>query len=299
MRGCAVEVGVDLAAVVGVVAERDRVDARREHLVGVLRRDPEAAGGVLAVDDDERRRVALAQDRQAVEQRAPAEAADDVADEQDPRGARAPRSAASGSAILWRWWEAGERRRHESAGGCPRAGAAAGRARSASSTDSDATPRRRARRAWSCRAGCSWCCCRSRCSRCGRSRKPPGKVLVMFIVAGAHRADPQPGRRLPAARGGFPRGLAVLAVYLAFFLTLAGIGFLLANPISNQVRTFANNLPHTRQRSQQAARELPERTQRARHPRAARQAGQDGAADAPGQSRQERRANSRPSAARC
>ena len=33
-------------------------------------------------------------------------------------------------------------------------------------------------------------------------------------------------------------------MYLAFFLTLAGIGVLLANPISNQVRTFTNNLPH-------------------------------------------------------
>ena len=32
-------------------------------------------------------------------------------------------------------------------------------------------------------------------------------------------------------------------MYLAFFLTLAGIGVLLANPISNQVRAFANNLP--------------------------------------------------------
>ena len=33
-------------------------------------------------------------------------------------------------------------------------------------------------------------------------------------------------------------------MYLAFFLTLVGIGFLLANPISNQVRTFTDNLPH-------------------------------------------------------
>ena len=33
-------------------------------------------------------------------------------------------------------------------------------------------------------------------------------------------------------------------MYLAFFLTLAGIGFLLANPISQQVRTFTHNLPH-------------------------------------------------------
>src|SRR5206468_5369965 len=43
-----------------------------------------------------------------------------------------------------------------------------------------------------------------------------------------------------------PRGPAVLAVYLAFFLTLAGIGVLLANPISNQVRTFTHNLPTIR-----------------------------------------------------
>ena len=41
-------------------------------------------------------------------------------------------------------------------------------------------------------------------------------------------------------------GFAVLAVYLAFFLTLAGIGVLLANPISNQVRTFTHNLPTIR-----------------------------------------------------
>ncbi len=32
-------------------------------------------------------------------------------------------------------------------------------------------------------------------------------------------------------------------MYLAFFLTLAGIGFLLANPISHQVQRFTNNLP--------------------------------------------------------
>src|SRR5437764_689650 len=41
-----------------------------------------------------------------------------------------------------------------------------------------------------------------------------------------------------------PRGRAVLAVYLAFFTTLAGIGLLLANPISNQVDRFTRDLPH-------------------------------------------------------
>ena len=51
--GLGVEIGVDLAAVIGVVAERDRVDAGRKQLVGDLRGDSQAAGDVLAVDDHE------------------------------------------------------------------------------------------------------------------------------------------------------------------------------------------------------------------------------------------------------
>ncbi len=81
----AVQIRVDLTAVIGVVSERDRVDARGEHLLGVLRRDPQPPGGVLAVDDDERRLVALAEHGQAVQQRLASQAADDIADEQDPR----------------------------------------------------------------------------------------------------------------------------------------------------------------------------------------------------------------------
>jgi len=81
-----VEVRVDLLAVIGVVAERDDVDARGEELVGDLRRDPEAAGDVLAVHDDERRRVALAERRQQAEERAPPDAADEIADGEDGRG---------------------------------------------------------------------------------------------------------------------------------------------------------------------------------------------------------------------
>ena len=64
-----------------------------------------------------------------------------------------------------------------------------------------------------------------------------GKVLVLFIVAGLIALILNPAVAL-LHRGRLPRGLAVLAVYLAFFLALAGIGFLLANPISDQVRTF-------------------------------------------------------------
>jgi predicted PurR-regulated permease PerM len=73
--------------------------------------------------------------------------------------------------------------------------------------------------------------------------KAAGKVLVIFIVAGVIALILNPAVAF-LQRSRFPRGLAVLAVYLAFFLTLAGIGVLLANPISNQVRTFSNNLPH-------------------------------------------------------
>jgi predicted PurR-regulated permease PerM len=70
-----------------------------------------------------------------------------------------------------------------------------------------------------------------------------GKVLLLFIVAGVIALILNPAVAF-LQRARLPRGLAVLAVYLAFFLTLAGIGALLANPISNQVRTFTNNLPH-------------------------------------------------------
>jgi predicted PurR-regulated permease PerM len=73
--------------------------------------------------------------------------------------------------------------------------------------------------------------------------KAAGKVLVIFIIAGVIALILNPAVTL-LQRSRLPRGLAVLAVYLAFFLTLAGVGFLLANPISHQVRTFTNNLPH-------------------------------------------------------
>jgi predicted PurR-regulated permease PerM len=70
-----------------------------------------------------------------------------------------------------------------------------------------------------------------------------GKVLVIFIVAAVIALILNPAVAF-VQRGRLPRGLAVLVVYVAFFLVLTGIGLLLANPISNQVRTFTNNLPH-------------------------------------------------------
>jgi len=69
------------------------------------------------------------------------------------------------------------------------------------------------------------------------------QVLVLFIVAGLIALILNPAVAFLQRRR-LPRGLSVLAVYLAFFLALGGLGFLVANPISDQVQKFANNLPH-------------------------------------------------------
>jgi predicted PurR-regulated permease PerM len=71
-----------------------------------------------------------------------------------------------------------------------------------------------------------------------------GKVLLVFVIAGLIALILNPLVAFLQQHTRMPRGLAVLAVYVAFFLTLAGVGFLLANPISGQVRTFTDNLPH-------------------------------------------------------
>jgi putative heme transporter len=73
--------------------------------------------------------------------------------------------------------------------------------------------------------------------------KAAGKVLVIFIVAALIALILNPAVAFLQRRR-LPRGLAVLAVYLAFFLTLSGIGVLVANPISNQVASFSRDVPH-------------------------------------------------------
>jgi predicted PurR-regulated permease PerM len=72
--------------------------------------------------------------------------------------------------------------------------------------------------------------------------KAAGAVLLLLIVAGLIALILNP----PVAflqRRHFPRGLAVLTVFVTFFVGVGGIGVLVANPISNQVKTFSNNLP--------------------------------------------------------
>ncbi len=70
-----------------------------------------------------------------------------------------------------------------------------------------------------------------------------GSVLVLFIVAGLIALILNPVVAFLQRRH-FPRGLAVLTVFVGFFVIVVGIGFLVANPISNQVQAFVNNLPH-------------------------------------------------------
>jgi predicted PurR-regulated permease PerM len=73
--------------------------------------------------------------------------------------------------------------------------------------------------------------------------KEAGQVLLVFVVAGLIAMILNPAVAV-LHRTRLPRGLAILTVYLAFFVTLGGIGYLLANPISDQARTFTHNLPH-------------------------------------------------------
>ncbi len=73
--------------------------------------------------------------------------------------------------------------------------------------------------------------------------KAAGKVLLIFVIAALIALILNPAVAF-VQRPRVPRGMAVLIVYVAFFLTLVGIGFLLANPIATQVRTFTDNLPH-------------------------------------------------------
>ena len=72
-----------LALVPGVVAERDRIGAGIQQIVADRLGDAEAAGGVLAVDDDAIELPALAQAGQALDHRVAAGPPDDVAEERE------------------------------------------------------------------------------------------------------------------------------------------------------------------------------------------------------------------------
>jgi len=70
-----------------------------------------------------------------------------------------------------------------------------------------------------------------------------GPVLVIFLIAGIIALILNPLVSLLQRRLRFPRGLAVAAVYLGFFIALAGVGFLLANPVADQIAAFQADVP--------------------------------------------------------
>ena len=78
-----------LALVEGVVAERHGVDPGGEEFLEDRFGQAEAAGGVLAVDDDEVEIPPRPQDRRLLDHRRATRTSDNVADEQEPHSALA------------------------------------------------------------------------------------------------------------------------------------------------------------------------------------------------------------------
>jgi predicted PurR-regulated permease PerM len=69
-----------------------------------------------------------------------------------------------------------------------------------------------------------------------------GAVILLFIIGALVALLLNPFVTL-LRRAGFPRGLAVLVVMLGVVLAVTGIGFLLANPVADQVDAFRDNVP--------------------------------------------------------
>jgi len=69
-----------------------------------------------------------------------------------------------------------------------------------------------------------------------------GPILLLFIVAGLIALLLNPFVTL-LRRARFPRGPAVLVVMLCVILLVVGLGFLLSNPVADQVSAFQRNVP--------------------------------------------------------
>jgi predicted PurR-regulated permease PerM len=69
-----------------------------------------------------------------------------------------------------------------------------------------------------------------------------GTVLLVFVVAAVIALILNPVVSF-VQRGRLPRALAVLAVYVAFFTTLALVGFVLSGPVTDQARSFQRDVP--------------------------------------------------------
>ncbi len=69
-----------------------------------------------------------------------------------------------------------------------------------------------------------------------------GRVLLLFYIAGLVALLLNPFVSV-LRRAGVPRGVAVLVVMLCVVATVTAIGFLLANPVADQVDAFRDNVP--------------------------------------------------------
>lgn len=70
-----------------------------------------------------------------------------------------------------------------------------------------------------------------------------GVVLLLFLVAGVIALILNPLVKLVHRKATFPRGIAVFAVYIGFFLLFAGAVVLLLNPVTDQVQRFQRDVP--------------------------------------------------------
>ena len=70
-----------------------------------------------------------------------------------------------------------------------------------------------------------------------------GPVLLLFVIAGLSALLLNPIVAL-VQKAHIPRGAAVAIVVIGLLAALTGIGFLLANPISDQVSNFQREVPH-------------------------------------------------------
>jgi predicted PurR-regulated permease PerM len=69
-----------------------------------------------------------------------------------------------------------------------------------------------------------------------------GRVVLLFMIAGLVALLLNPFVTI-LRRARMPRGLAVLVVMLGVVCTVVGLGFLLANPIADQVAKFQHSVP--------------------------------------------------------
>ena len=70
-----------------------------------------------------------------------------------------------------------------------------------------------------------------------------GTVLLILLAAGTIALILNPLVRI-LERQRIPRGLAILLIYLAGFAALGGVGVLLSQPVSTQVKRLGQDIPH-------------------------------------------------------